>query len=79
MKSQKIIAKFPEEVEKASVSFWYVREGDIIEKEKPLIEFVTEKTSFTYASPVSGKIIRTFVNEGDEVISGQDIAEVEIQ
>ncbi|MCM8759464.1 MAG: lipoyl domain-containing protein [Candidatus Omnitrophica bacterium] len=72
-----ILAQFPDEIEKASVSFWYVKEGDEIRKDQPLIEFVTEKTSFTYQSPVMGKVIRLLVKEGQEVSNKQKIAEVE--
>ncbi|HOK79729.1 MAG TPA: lipoyl domain-containing protein [bacterium] len=79
MEGQKISATFSDEVEKASVSFWYVKEGDHVEKEQPLVEFVTEKTSFTYSSPITCKVIKILANEGEEVKSGQDIAEVEIQ
>ncbi|MCM8765003.1 MAG: lipoyl domain-containing protein [Candidatus Omnitrophica bacterium] len=79
MEKKYIIAKFPEELEKASVSFWYVKEGDEIEIGQQLIEFVTEKTSFTYASPFSCKITTLLVKEGEEVSAGQQIAEVEIK
>ncbi|MCM8817841.1 MAG: lipoyl domain-containing protein [Candidatus Omnitrophica bacterium] len=72
-----ILTQFPEEIEKASVSFWYVKEGDEIRKDQPLIEFVTEKTSFTYQSPITGKVIRLLVKEGQEVSNKQEIAEVE--
>ncbi|MGB9643095.1 MAG: lipoyl domain-containing protein [Candidatus Ratteibacteria bacterium] len=78
MEKQKISVKFSDEVEKASVSFWYVKEGDSVEKDQSLVEFVTEKTSFTYTSPIACKVTRLLVNEGEEVKSGQDIAEVEI-
>ncbi len=74
-----ITAKFPQEVEKASVSFWYVKEGDKIMKDQDLIEFVTEKTSFTYPSPFSCKIIRLLVREGDDIRDGQTIAEAETE
>ncbi len=77
MKKHEILAEFSEGIEKASISFWYIKEGDTIEKEQPLVEFVTEKTSFTYPSPVSGKITKLFFNEGDEVFANQIIAEVE--
>lgn len=74
-----ITAKFPDEVEKASVSFWYVNEGNEVQKDQPLIEFVTEKTSFAYLSPISCRIIRLMVKEGDDIVNGQKIAEVEIK
>ncbi|HOC03569.1 MAG TPA: hypothetical protein P5065_06885 [Candidatus Ratteibacteria bacterium] len=75
---KKILAAFEGEIEKASISFWYVKEGDTIEKDKPLVEFVTDKTSFTYVSPFDCKIVKIFSPEGDDVLSGQEIAEVEI-
>lgn len=75
----KIIIKFQEEIEKASVSFWYVKEGDEIKKDSPLVEFVTDKTSFTYTSPFNCKIVKILAEEGADVLSGQEIAEVEIK
>jgi|GEM_PF-715453 len=79
MEKQVVKAHFGDEIEKASVSFWYVKEGQEIEKDQPLIEFVTEKTSFTFTSPFTCKIIKLLAGEGDEIISGQNIAEVEIK
>jgi pyruvate/2-oxoglutarate dehydrogenase complex dihydrolipoamide acyltransferase (E2) component len=76
MKSQ-IEVRFPEEIEKGAVSFWYVKEGDTVEAGKPLVEFITEKTSFTFESPVTGKVVGLLVGESDEVINGQPVAEVE--
>lgn len=79
MNTKSVTIKFPDEIEKASVSFWYVKEGDEIIKNQPLIELVTEKTSFTYNSPFSGRIIKILVKEGDEVSANQKIAEVETE
>jgi pyruvate dehydrogenase E2 component (dihydrolipoamide acetyltransferase) len=76
MKSQ-IKAVLPEGVEKGFVSFWYVKEGDKIKKGAPLVEFVTEKTSFTLESPFDGTIIKLLAGEGAEVINEQIIAELE--
>lgn len=78
MNRKKITANFSDEIKKASVSFWYVKEGDIVKEQQPLVEFVTEKSSFTYPSPFSCKIIKQLAKEGDEVVLNQEIAEVEI-
>lgn len=67
------------DVEKASVSFWYVKEGDVIEKGKPVVELVTEKTSFTFESPLSGKLLKIYAAEGDEIFNNQPVAEVETE
>jgi 2-oxoisovalerate dehydrogenase E2 component (dihydrolipoyl transacylase) len=66
-----------EEVEKATVSFWYVKEGSEIKKSESLVELVTEKTSFTFESPFSGKITKILVEEGKEISNNQVIAEIE--
>ena len=76
MKSQ-IKTSFVEDIEKAVVSFWYVKEGSEIKKGEPLVEFVTEKTSFTFESPFSGKITKILVGEGADVVNNQLIAEIE--
>ncbi|MCX7704730.1 MAG: hypothetical protein N2115_00520 [bacterium] len=79
MKVRILKAEFPDGIEKASVSFWYIMEGDKIQKDQPLIEFVTEKTTFTYVAPCLCKVLKFLVNEGDEVVIGQEIAEVEME
>ncbi len=66
-----------EEVEKATISFWYIKEGAEIKKGESLVEFVTEKTSFAFESPFSGKLTKIMIDEGKEVINGQVIAEIE--
>ena len=66
-----------EEVEKATISFWYVKEGVEIKKGEQLVELVTEKTSFTFESPFSGKITKIMAEEGKEIVNNQVIAEIE--
>lgn len=73
----KIKISLVEEVEKASISFWYVKEGVEIKKGEPLVEIVTEKSSFTFESPFSGKLTKIMQEEGKEIVNNQIIAEIE--
>ncbi|HPP66679.1 MAG TPA: lipoyl domain-containing protein [bacterium] len=77
--NSKLTANFQNEIEKAAISFWYVKEGDEIQKDSPVVEFVTDKTSFTYTSPFNCKIIKILATEGTNITQGQEIAEVEIK
>jgi pyruvate/2-oxoglutarate dehydrogenase complex dihydrolipoamide acyltransferase (E2) component len=63
--------------EEAKVSFWYVDEGESVEKDDDLVEMVTDKAAFSVPSPVSGKILSVLAKEGEAVRVGEVIATVE--
>lgn len=51
--------------------------GDVVSAEDPLIELESDKATMEVPSPVSGKITRIDVKEGDEVSEGSVIAGIE--
>ena len=66
-----------EGVEKASVSYWFKRPGDMVKAGEELVELVTDKAVFSMPSPGAGKIKELLVSEGDSVNVGQVIATIE--
>lgn len=63
--------------DEATVSFWYLDEGEDVREGEDLVEMVTDKAAFSVPSPVTGKIRQALVGEGDVVKVGQIIALVE--
>src|SRR5207249_12198512 len=51
----------------------FVREGDRIAKDQPLLELENEKAVATIPSPASGTVTRVFVKAGDKISVGQRI------
>ena len=66
-----------EGVEEATVSFWYKKEGEDIKEEEDLVELTTEKASFNLPSPVSGKVKKILVKEGEKIKTDALLAEIE--
>jgi pyruvate dehydrogenase E2 component (dihydrolipoamide acetyltransferase) len=54
----------------------FVKEGDRIEKDQPVIELENEKAVATIPSTASGVITKVFVKTGDKIAAGQRIISV---
>lgn len=66
-----------EGITKATVSFWHFDEGSIVNKDDDLVEVVTEKSTFNVSAPSSGKLVKIFFQEGDEIKIKDKIAIIE--
>jgi pyruvate/2-oxoglutarate dehydrogenase complex dihydrolipoamide acyltransferase (E2) component len=66
-----------EGVDKANISCWFKRPGDVVKEGEELVELVTDKAVFSMPSPVAGKIKELLASEGDSVFVGQPIATTE--
>jgi pyruvate/2-oxoglutarate dehydrogenase complex dihydrolipoamide acyltransferase (E2) component len=66
-----------EGVDMAVVSFWHKDLGEDVKKGDDLVEMLTDKATFNVPSPVSGKLNKALVEEGEEVKVGTLIAEIE--
>lgn len=53
--------------DEAEVSFWYVEEGETIEKGQDMVEMVTDKAAFTVPAPAGGTLTEIKAHEGDKV------------
>ena len=56
--------------DKASVSFVYVKVGEVVAEGADLVEMVTDKATFNVPCPASGTVAKLLVSEGDEVSVG---------
>ncbi len=49
---------------------WYVKEGDFIKEDEPMVEIMTDKANVVIPSPVTGKVLKCYGDEGDIVKVG---------
>ncbi len=66
-----------ENILSASISYWFVKEGDSVKKDVDIVEVSTDKASFNVPSEVEGTVKQILAKEGDIVEVGQTIAIIE--
>ena len=66
-----------EEVNEATVSYWFHQEGDEVKEGEDLVEMTTDKATFNVPVPASGILKEISVGEGEMVKVGQKIADIE--
>lgn len=59
----------------ATIVEWFVKEGDVIRLDEPLVSMETAKAVVEVPSPVSGKVLKLAGNAGDIVATGAMLAE----
>ena len=62
----------------ATIVEWFVKPGDVIRLDAPLVSMETAKAVVEVPSPVSGKVLKLAGNAGDVVVTGRMLAEFEI-
>ena len=72
-----VLPELGEGIEKATVSYWYFKEGDKVDEKGDLLELTTEKATFNLPSPCSGILSEIFFHEGDSVNVSEVIATIE--
>lgn len=65
--------------ESATVSFWYIDEGETIEQGEDLIAMVTDKAEFNVPAEKSGTLKKKLVDEDAVVEVGQPVAILETE
>jgi pyruvate dehydrogenase E2 component (dihydrolipoamide acetyltransferase) len=58
----------------ATIVEWFVKEGDVIRLDEPLVSMETAKAVVEVPSPVSGKVVRLAGGAGDVVVTGSMLA-----
>lgn len=72
-----ILPALGEGIEKATVSYWYFKQGEAVKEGQDIVELATDKATFNLPSPHSGKLSKIFFKEGDSVGVGAVIASIE--
>jgi 2-oxoglutarate dehydrogenase E2 component (dihydrolipoamide succinyltransferase) len=73
-----IMPKLGESVQEATITKWFVKEGDTVEEDVPLLEIATDKVDSEIPSPVAGVIKKILFQENDLVAVGKVIAYIEM-
>jgi len=73
-----VMPKLGESVLEATITKWFVKEGDTIEEDAPVLEVATDKVDSEIPSPVAGKVVKVFYNENDVVPVGKIIAVISL-
>ena len=68
-----------ESVTEAVIGKWLKSPGDVIEKYDPLVEVITDKVVMDVPSPITGTLVEILASEGETVLMGAVIAEMEPQ
>lgn len=66
-----------ESVTEGTVDKWLKHEGDMVKRDEPLVEVVTDKVNAEIPSPFEGKLVKIAVSEGETVRVGAVIAQIE--
>jgi len=72
-----VLPELGEGIEKATVSYWLIEEGQQVKEGDEIVEMATEKAVFNVPSTASGILKRKLANDGDEVRVGDELAEIE--
>jgi pyruvate dehydrogenase E2 component (dihydrolipoamide acetyltransferase) len=74
-----ILPELGENINKATVSYWYYKEGERVNEKDDLVELTTDKATFNLPSPCSGTISQIIYHEGDTVNVGEVLAIIDEQ
>ena len=69
-----VLPELGDGITKATVSYWFFKEGEKVKEKDDLVEMTTDKASFNLPSPCSGVICEIMYSEGDSVEVGQILA-----
>ncbi len=69
-----IMPKMGESIEEATITNWFVKEGDNVEEEDVLLEIATDKVDSEIPSPVEGVVKKIFFKQDEVVAVGTVIA-----
>lgn len=72
-----VLPELGEGIEKATISYWYFKEGERVKEKDDLVELTTDKATFNLPSPSSGALSEILFHEGDTVNVGEVMAIIE--
>ncbi|WP_010662818.1 dihydrolipoamide acetyltransferase family protein [Marinilabilia salmonicolor] len=74
-----LMPKMGESVEEATITKWFVKEGDTVEEDDPILEIATDKVDSEIPSPVAGTIKEIKFAVDDVVAVGTPVAIVALE
>lgn len=69
-----VLPELGEGITKATVSYWFFKDGERVSQDDDLVELTTDKTTFNLPSPCTGVISEIMYSEGASVDVGQTLA-----
>lgn len=66
-----VLPELGEGIDKATVTFWFYKEGEKVGEKDDLVELSTDKATFNLPSPCAGVVSEILVHEGDVVNVGE--------
>jgi 2-oxoisovalerate dehydrogenase E2 component (dihydrolipoyl transacylase) len=76
--SQIKMPQLGESVTEGTVDKWLKHEGDFVKRDEPIVEVVTDKVNAEIPSPFEGKLVKISVPEGQTVLVGAVLAQIEV-
>src|SRR5437773_11064476 len=68
-----------ESVTEGTVDRWLKQEGDMVRRDEPIVEVVTDKVNAEIPSPFEGRLVRIDVQPGQTEPIGAALAEIEVE
>jgi pyruvate/2-oxoglutarate dehydrogenase complex dihydrolipoamide acyltransferase (E2) component len=69
-----VLPELGENITKATVSYWFFKDGEMVGANDDLVELTTDKSTFNLPSPCKGVISEIMYQEGDTVNVGEILA-----
>lgn len=69
-----VMPQLGESVAEATLSKWYVKEGDVVARDQTIAEAATDKADTELPAPLAGRITRLLVQTGETVPVNTPIA-----
>ena len=73
-----IMPKMGESIEEATITNWFVKEGDVIEEDDVLLEIATDKVDSEIPSPVAGVMKKVLYKQDETIAVGTVIAIIDM-
>jgi 2-oxoisovalerate dehydrogenase E2 component (dihydrolipoyl transacylase) len=73
------LADVGEGIAEAEIAAWYVRAGDRVDEDQPLVDVMTDKVTVAISSPVSGVVLAIHGAVGQQVPVGSVLVELQIE
>ena len=79
MAYQFLLPDIGEGVVEAEILKWFVKPGDVVVEDQPLVEVMTDKATVTIPSPKRGRVTRLLWKEGDVAKVHHALVEIELE
>ena len=73
------VPQLSESVAEATLAAWHVQEGDAVARDQNLIDIETDKVVLELPAPAAGVIVKIIKRNGDSVVSGEVIAQLDTE